>query len=156
VNYSPLLPQNISELLPSVDDKKSFKSLFVTIGPALVDALSKGEDFVETCNRLRLQPTDAFNLLSAPEFISYVEAYLSIGDITDKHQRIRLVKAMLAAQIADGNINRRRDALDYISHIQKELSSSEKNTTVNVQVVNTSVPRPYIKNKEEPNLIEQK
>jgi hypothetical protein len=142
----PYLPTNIKELLPT-ENNPSFKSLFVAIGPSLIDRLAAGEDFVEICNSLRINPDDAIRLLQAPEFLSYIEAYLSLGDITDKHTRIRLVKSLLAAQIASGApSSKRRDALDYIAHIQKELSSSDRETNVFVQVNNTSVPRPYLKN----------
>jgi hypothetical protein len=148
----PFLPQTINELLPT-EDKTSSASLFLAVGPALVDALSNGEDFIETCNRLRLQTDDAFRILSSKEFKSYVEAYLSLGDITDKHVRIRFVKALLAVQVANGVTSRKREPIDFVEHIRKELSTSEKSTSINVQVVNTSVPRPYTR-KETPILTE--
>ena len=142
------LPSNLKELLPS-EENPGFKSLFVAIGPSLIDALARGEDFVTTCNKLRINTDDALSLLSSKEFTAYVEAYLALGDITDKHTRIRLVKAMLAAQIASGVIStKKRDALDYIQHIQRELTSTDHQTNINVQVVNTSVPRPYLKKQE--------
>jgi hypothetical protein len=146
-HFHPFLPQTISELLPT-EDKKTSVSLFIAVGPALVDGLLAGEDFVDVCNRLRLQTDDAYKLLSSKEFRAYVEAYISLGDITEKHQRVRLAKALLATQVAQGLPIKKRDALDYIAHIQKELTSTDKETNINVQVINTSVPRPYNKIKE--------
>lgn len=143
----PLLPKTIKQLLPN-EDNNSSKALFITVGPTLIDALSNGEDFIETCNKLHLDPYDAALLLGSDEFIKYIEAYISLGDLTDKTQRIRLTKAILASQIANGMTFRRKEPMDLIEHIRKELQISDHSSQINVQIVNTSVPRPYSKLKE--------
>ena len=137
-----LLPQTIGELLPK--SSKNIQVSFVAVGPILIDALNEGLDFDEACFKARITPTQAVDLLSNPEFIKYVEAYLSIGDISDRAVRLRIAKSILAAQIATGNISaKKRDALDVLNFVNKEMDS-KRGVSVNVNVLqNTSVERPY-------------
>ena len=138
---SPYLPKTIQELLPKTADDS--KIAFIAFGPLLIDSLSKGDNIIEAANNAGIDPQEAARLIATPEFIKYVEAYLSLGDITDRASRIRLAKAILASQIANGVSSKKKEPLDILEYIRKETDSKRGGGGVQVNIVNNSVPRPY-------------
>ena len=138
---SPYLPRTIQELLPKTADDS--KIAFIAFGPLLIDSLSKGENIIEAANNAGIDPQEAARLIATPEFIKYVEAYLSLGDITDRASRIRLAKAILASQIASGVSSKKKEPLDILEYIRKETDTKRGGGGVQVNIVNNSVPRPY-------------
>lgn len=152
--FSPLLPSSIEELLPKSNEDVTVS--FVAVGPILIDALNSGLDFNEACKLAHITGEQGCKLLANPQFIKYVEAYLTIGDITDRSVRLRIAKSILAAQIATGHIiGKRRDALDILNLVNKEMDV-KRGTGVQVNVFqNNTVARPYMKDVNGVKVVQQ-
>jgi len=149
VVFSPFLPKNISELLPSSSGEDTTIS-FVAIAPTLIHSLAAGKSIYEAAEEARIHVNDAVKLLATPQFKRYVEAYLSLGDLLDRESRLRLSRAILAELVANGRIvNPKRDALDILNYIRQETETkSNSSRPIAVQIINNSVPRPYQQIKE--------
>jgi len=132
---------NIAELLPKND--QDYKITFIAVGPKLLDALLKGMDITSAANEAGIAVGDAIKLLATPEFNRLKEAYLSIGDLESKEVRIRIAKSILAAQIAAGVTFRKREPMDILEYVRRELDVKRGESSVNVYIKNDIVPRPY-------------
>lgn len=150
-DISPVLSTNISRLLPE-NNEKDYIQTFVAIGPILIDALESGKTIQEAAYAAHIDAGTAISLLGSKEFRKYVEAYIALGDLKDRDNRIRFSRAVIASMVANGIVSGKKEPLDYIEHIRRETEAKKGGSNVLVQINNTSVPRPYkLVEQEKPN-----
>ena len=139
-----MIPKTVAELLPDTSEQ-DHKTIFVAVGPILIESLANGEDLYKAAEKAKIRPEDALKLFATPEFAKYVEAYLTLGDITDRQARLRLGRSILAAAIASGmTLGKKRDVLDILEYLRRETEVRRgRNIFVGVKITNDSVPRPY-------------
>jgi len=78
-----------------------------------------------------------------------VEAYVSIGDLATKPVRIRIAKSILAIQIANGVVAKKREPLDILEYVRKEqISNKGIGNGVHVHLHAGNIPRPYTRVEE--------